>query len=199
MSGNSSCFPYLDKDVAYLLGLILARGRFKTGTGVTEIVISNLPITTRDRLPGQLARLPLRGINLPRVRRRLDQLIQPDPIFIRHRNRLRIRMVLGNRGLTLKNLYLLTGKSTRRSSLRIHRSMMSASKRLRGELLSALFAASGQPIPQRRGHNLRLQMRSSGLAKQVTQLLRSTIGVSVAASLKRNVLLIRGITKAELH
>ncbi len=176
-SGSSAQSTYLDKDVAYLLGLIVARGHFKRSDDFTKVVVSvvrpkinvSKPATSTSRLgaSGRLRALDLRD--------RLEELVQTSPrVSWRGRNGT-IHFSLANHGMALRNLLLLCGRHEPRARWELHPSLFRAPRHVRIYFLRGFLEASRTPSSMT---SLEFRVRNRTLARQVRQLFQATLTIS---------------------
>jgi hypothetical protein len=175
-SGSSAQSTYLDKDVAYLLGLIVARGHFKRSDDFTKVVVSILrPKINASRPAASTSRLGASGrLGALDLRDRLEELVQTSPRVSWRGRSGTIHFSLANHGMALRNLLLLCGRHEPRARWELHPSLLRAPRQVRIHFLRGLLEASGTPSSMT---NLEFRIRNRTLAQQVRQLFQATLAV----------------------
>lgn len=169
--------PYLDEDVAFFLGLLIAGGHFRGFGRFTRLTI--LIPTRKGRTPSSArlvsqSTLPLSLIDL---RGRIEQLVACEPRVSRGDNGARIEIWLTTEGMALKNLLLLCQRTGPRLRWELHPSLLRAPKRICRSFLLGLANGSCLPTPLPPKSDLRLRFRNARLAEQTRQLLEVSLGI----------------------
>ncbi len=202
MSKRSTQLSYLDKDVAYFLGLVVGRGRFARSRDFTKVVVSipNTLLYPQGPSTSVQLRHVADGVNraVDHARSRLDGLVQIAPKAIHTKRGSTLEFLLGNGGMALRNLLLLCRNAQQGNRWQLHHSVLRAPIAVLQELMRGFADASCNPFTICRSGYMDFAVRNQRLAKQLDKLLQerfsvrtrladATPGSSVSGRLRRTV------------
>jgi len=177
-------FDYLDRDVAYLLGLIVARGTFYTKFGLARFAIDfpNEVLYPKARSPGIESEVRMA---LADARERVDELLEPTVSIDRSLNRVRFTATFKQNPISLRNLRELCGGRRNPREFYIPAPIFGAATEIQREFVRGFADASCNPFLCERDGNgrhiliLQVQHENWYLPVQLCRLLQVNLGVAV--------------------
>ncbi|HPD17843.1 MAG TPA: hypothetical protein PLE19_23135 [Planctomycetota bacterium] len=182
---------YLDPDVAYLLGMITARGMFQTEGDIRRLLI-RFPyrLDSMNTLPGSALSFDRETelrLCLDDVRRRINELLEVDIEVERLQHEVALKAVFTKNTMSWRNLQLLCDYKTSYREFEVHEAIRSAPEDMLKEFLRGIADTSAEPSAadhymQPEGRQrivIQFQHDNWTLPIQVCHLLQVRLGVPV--------------------
>ena len=180
----SLCFDYLDCDVAYLLGLLVARGTFYAKFGLPRLAIDfpNEILYPKESSLGVESELRMALVD---ARARIDELLEPTVSINRSRNGIQFSATFTKNPFSLRNLRQLCGTKTNHREFDIPRAIFGAAREIQQDFVRGFADASCNPFLSEGDGNdrhvivLQVQHENWYLPVQMCRLLQVHVGVAV--------------------
>lgn len=180
---------YLDPDVAYLLGMIMARGSFQTDGDIRRLVIQfPFRLDTMTTLPGSklcVNREKELTLSLHAVCRRINELLEVSLDVQRLTHEVALKATFTKNTMSWRNLQLLCGHKASYREFEVPMVIADAPQDIVREFLRGIADTSAQPSAADNFRNVRhrivLQFQHHNwiLPLQVCSLLQLRLGVKV--------------------
>jgi len=183
---------YLDPDVSYLLGMIVARGTLIERQGLREIIIEfpyqSLEVEVKDLGGSRSIDIPQSiELGLSRIRERIIELMACDVSIIRSESNVQMKLVMTRRTMSWRNILLQLDNRTSYRVMEVPRSLFhpDVSTDIRMEFVRGYADVAGNVRRANRyidGRNrVRLDILNENwsLPVQLCRLLQSTINIPV--------------------
>jgi len=182
---------YLDPDVAYLLGMVMARGSFHTDGDIRRLII-RFPyrLETMTTLPGSklsFDRETELRLSLEEVRRRINELLEVDVDVERLQHEVALKAVFTKNTMSWRNLQLLCDHKTSYREFQVPAVIAGAPEDIAKEFVRGVADTCAEPSAadvymQREGRQrivMQFQHDNWTLPIQVCYLLQARLGVKV--------------------
>jgi hypothetical protein len=179
---------YIDHDVAYLLGLLLARGEFHQ-EGDTRRLVVTFPYR-QAVIPGALPHSPDREtairLGLDDIRRRIQELLETTVEVERHEHQVTLRAVFTRNTIGWRDLRYLTGHRNHYTEFELPDFAVNFDRETKIELMRGFSDAASDPNPadaDRAGRHrvvLQFQFGNWKLPIQVCHFLQHDLGIPVS-------------------
>lgn len=186
---------YIDQDVAYLLGLIIARGEFHVENDVRRLAVS-FPYRSDAvaALPGSLLKTQSREtairLGIDDVRKRVEELLETQLSVEKTKHLLTMKAVFTKQTIGWRDLRFLTANRVNCAEFEVPEVLFQASREIAVEFIKGFADASSDPSPadadsrdrQRPHHRVVLQVQFGNwrLPVQICQLLQTKLDVPVS-------------------
>jgi len=177
---------YLDEDVAYLLGLIIARGTFVDEGGVKRLIITfpfrNLEAIGRDKRFDQRQSLLA---SLHPVRERLSELSGVEPRVVGRADEIDVVFEFAKNTMFWRNLRLLTGNRTNHYEFEVPEEVFKVKESVQKEFIRGYADVAGSARWANRDQNDRARIyldvlnRNWKLPVQLCRLLQDHLSIPV--------------------
>lgn len=179
---------YVDPDVAYLWGLILARGEFLV-EGDTRRLVITFPYR-QAVVPGALAHSPDREtairLGLDDIRRRIQELLESAVEVNRHGHHVTLGAVFTRNTIGWRDIRYLTGNRNHYTQFELPEFAINLDREIMVELMRGFADAASDPSPadaDRAGRHrvvLQFQFGNWRLPIQICQVLQQGLGIPVS-------------------
>jgi hypothetical protein len=179
---------YMDPDVAYLLGLLLARGEFNVERDTRRLLVT-FPYR-QAKVPGASGLGPDREtairLGLDDIRNRVQELLETTVEIDRHEHEVTLRAVFTRNTIGWRDLRYLTGQKRHYTEFELPELVMSLDRETQVELMRGFADASSDPNPsdadQSGRHRVVLQVQFGNwkLPVQICLLLQVGLGIPVS-------------------
>jgi len=179
---------YIDADVAYLLGLVFARGEFHEESDVRRLVI-RFPYRNTILPPGtqsQTDRETAIRLGLDAIRGRIEELLESNVAVDRGQHNVTLRAVFTRNTIGWRNLRFLTSARNHYTNFELPDFLYEVGPDIQMELMRGFADASSDPNPadadQQGNHRVVLQVQFGNwrLPVQICRLLQVNLRIPVS-------------------
>ena len=179
---------YIDVDVAYLLGLVFARGKFLEQGDVRRLIIQfpyrNTALPTGTRSPAD--RETAIRLGLDTIRKRIEELLESNVVVERSQHMVTLRAVFTRATIGWRDLRFLVSGRNHYTDFELPDLIYDAGRDIQVEFMRGFADASSDPNPadaDQQGHHrvvLQVQFGNWRLPVQICRLLQENLGIAVS-------------------
>ena len=186
---------YIDPDVAYLLGLIIARGEFHVENDVRRLVVS-FPYRSEivAALPGSQLKAQSREtairLGIDDVRKRIEELLETQLDVVKSQHLVTMKAIFTKQTIGWRDLRFLTANRVNYAEFEVPDILFHLGEEIATEFMKGFADASSDPNPAdadsrdrlRPRHRIVLQVQFGNwrLPVQICALLQTKLGVPVS-------------------
>ncbi|MFZ2146938.1 MAG: hypothetical protein WAV28_06935 [Sedimentisphaerales bacterium] len=146
MGGSKAQFDYIDPDVAYLIGMIVARGSFQQDNDIRRLVIQfPYRLTTVPGSRNKLDRQTSLQVSLDNIRDRISELLEVNLKVVKKAHEVSLNAVFPRETIGWRDLRYITGKKSDFRDFEVPQVIYESDSDIQKEFLRGIADTSCEP------------------------------------------------------